>query len=97
MRGLVTRAARLPALVLVLLLLLPVASHAHSHTGAADATRSCPACLVVHHAPAVSGTAACVVRPLFAAVAVVAAPLLPLARHDRPMDAGRAPPLPAVG
>jgi hypothetical protein len=97
MRGHPQRAAGWSqALLLVALVLLPTVARAHWHRDHTDARRPCATCVVAHHSPALSAPRLADVRPLFERrLLAPRSPLAP-ARHDRPMEAGRAPPLPVA-
>lgn len=85
-------ARRAAAALLVVLLLVPLAFRGHGHGNHATTGRACATCVAVHHSPALSAPAAATHGPLFHAIGVVVARLIPAARSACPARAGRAPP-----
>ena len=80
-------------LVLAALMLVPLLLRGH-HAGHASAGQHCATCVVVKHTPTVSSVGPVGVTPVLARVAVPTAPLARPARHDRPVETVRGPPLP---
>ena len=88
---------RLRALLVIALTLVPLALSGHQHAapqrGAAD---SCAVCVAAHHAPAANLAPLPHLVPILDGFRITAAGVTAPAHVFRPLQVGRAPPLPLI-